>query len=180
MMVSGRVHPKRLILWAFIGIMPVSFPSVLAYAFGLRINMSRSLPMGLYAVTKDHFGGLIEFCPEGNAAEESKIRGYRNSGSCPDGGEPLIKPVIAREGDVVQFSERGISTNGKLFKNTAPLALDGLGRPLTPWKFGIYRVAPGQVWVASTHNYGSYDSRYLGPIRVSSIRTRLRPIWTLP
>jgi conjugative transfer signal peptidase TraF len=133
-----------------------------------------SLPMGLYAVTTDHFGEPVEVCPEGNAAKESKTRGYRNTRSCPDGGEPLIKPVIAREGDVVQFSERGISTCGKLCKNTAPLTLAGLGRLLTPWKFGIYRVARGQVWVASTHNHGSCDNRYFGPIPVSSIRTRLR------
>jgi conjugative transfer signal peptidase TraF len=179
MMVSGRVHPENLMLWTCIAIMSVTFPSVLAYAFGLRINMSRSLPMGLYAITGDGSGELIEFCPDGKAAEESKARAYRSTGSCLDGAEPLIKPVIAQEGDVVEFSAQGISVNGTLLKNTAPLTVDAIGRPLTPWRFGMYKVAHGQVWVASTHNYGSYDSRYFGPVRVPSIRNRLCPVWIL-
>lgn len=170
---------RGLILWTFIAIPSILLPSMLAYVFSLRINTTRSLPMGIYAVTKDAFCELIEYCPEGNAAKESKIRGYRNTGSCSDGAEPLIKPVVAREGDVVEFSSQGISVNGNLLKNTAPLPLDGAGKLLTHWKFGVYRVASGEVWVASIYNYGSYDSRYFGPIHISSIRNRLRPIWTI-
>ena len=152
---------------------------MLAYALGLRVNTTRSLPVGIYAVTNDAYSELIEFCPEGYAAKESKNRGYCNNGSCPDGAEPLIKRVAAREGDGVEFSSRGISVNGNLLKNTAPLPLDGAGRRLTHWRFGAYRVVPGEVWVASTYNYGSYDSRYFGPVCISSIRNRLRPIWTI-
>jgi conjugative transfer signal peptidase TraF len=176
---SGVARLRGLILWILIAILSISIPSMLAYAFGLRVNMTRSLPMGIYAVTNDALSELIEYCPDGNAAKESKNRGYRNTGSCPDGAEPLIKPVAAREGDVVEFSSRGISVNGNLLKNTAPLPLDGAGRRLTHWSFGAYRVVPGEVWVASTYNYGSYDSRYFGPVCISSIRNRLRPIWTL-
>jgi conjugative transfer signal peptidase TraF len=171
-------HLKSLVFWTFIAITIISFPAMIAYSLGLRVNASRSLPIGIYAVTRDPVSKLIEFCPDGKAAEESKSRGYRSRGSCPDGAAPLIKPVIARKGDVVKFSPRGFSVNGKFLKNTAPLALDGAGRPLTHWRFGVYRVAAGEVWVASTHNYGSYDSRYFGPICISSIRNRLRPVWT--
>lgn len=176
---SGMARPRDLILWTIIAIPSIALPSMLAYALGLRVNTTRSLPMGFYAVTNDAFSELIDFCPEGNAAKESILREYRNSGSCPDGAEPLIKPVVAREDDVVEFSSRGISVNGKLLKNTVPLPLDAAGRLLTHWKFGVYRVASGEVWVASTYNYGSYDSRYFGPVPISSIRNRLRPIWTL-
>jgi len=176
---SGMARPRGLILWTFIAISIISLPSMLANALGLRVNTTRSLPMGIYAVTNDAFCELIEYCPEGNAAKESKNRGYRNAGSCPDGAEPLIKPVVAREGDVVEFSLRGISVNGNLLKNTAPLPLDGAGRPLIHWNFGVYRVASGEAWVASIYNYGSYDSRYFGPVRISSIHNRLRPIWTI-
>jgi conjugative transfer signal peptidase TraF len=178
MKTSGMAHLKSLVFWTFIAIPTILFPTMIAYSLGLRVNTSRSLPIGIYAVTKDPLGKLIEFCPDGKAGEESKTRGYRSRGSCPDGAAPLIKPVIARKGDFVKFSSRGFSVNGKFLKNTAPLALDGAGRPLTHWKYGVYRVAPGEVWVASTHNYGSYDSRYFGPICTSSIRNRLRPVWT--
>jgi conjugative transfer signal peptidase TraF len=175
----GMVRLRQMLIWTLVGAATILLPSLIAYALGLRVNMTRSLPMGLYVVTKDISCSLIEFCPSGPAAEESRIRGYRNAGSCPDGAEPLIKPIVAREGDIVEMSVNGISVNGRLLKNTAPMAADRLARRLKPWKFGKYRVRVGELWVASTYNYGSYDSRYFGPILISSVRYRLRPIWTM-
>jgi len=159
--------------WAWVAV------PALAYALGLRVNISCSLPMGLYAVTHDPRCALIEFCPEGVYAEESKLRGYRSPGSCPDGAAPLIKPIAARTGDLVEVCARGLTVNGKLLPNSAPLLSDRKGRRLTPWRSGRYRVSPAEVWVVSTYSYGSYDSRYFGPIRIASIRDRLRPLCTL-
>jgi len=176
---SGVARLRKLIVWTVVGAAIISLPSLVAYAWGLRVNMTRSLPMGLYLVTDDARCALVEFCPEGRAAEESKIRGYRNTGSCPDGGEPLIKPVVAHQGDIVEMFASGISVNGRLVSNTAPLSTDRVGRPLKSWAYGEYKVDASEVWVASAYNYGSYDSRYFGPIRIASIRHRLRPIWTL-
>jgi type IV secretory pathway protease TraF len=68
---------------------------------------------------------------------------------------------------------------GVLLPKTAPLYRDSADRTLHPWPFGSYIAEPGTVWVASTYNRGSYDSRYMGPISVSRIRARLRPLWTL-
>jgi conjugative transfer signal peptidase TraF len=175
---SGMARLSALLLWTLAGVTIISLSVIGAYALGLRINMTRSLPMGLYVITRKADCDLVEFCPDGRAAEESKTRGYRNTGSCPDGGEPLLKPVIAREGDTVEVSAEGIAVNGRLLNNTAALQADRAGRPLKAWSYGSYRVAAGQVWVASTYNYGSYDSRYFGPIHISSIRHCLRPIWT--
>jgi type IV secretory pathway protease TraF len=59
------------------------------------------------------------------------------------------------------------------------LTRDAAGRSLHPWPFGTYVVEQGVVWVASTYNRGSYDSRYMGPIRISQIRARLRAVWLL-
>jgi len=53
------------------------------------------------------------------------------------------------------------------------------GTLLKPGHIGLYGVEPGTVWVASTYNAGSYDSRYMGPIPTSQIRRRLRPLWLL-
>ena len=36
----------------------------------------------------------------------------------------------------------------------------------------------GTVWVASSFNSRSFDSRYFGPISESAIKHRLVPIWT--
>jgi conjugative transfer signal peptidase TraF len=149
-----------------------------ASAVGLRINTSYSLPLGLYVTTNDPNARLVEFCPAEPFASQSSRRGYRTPGTaCPDGAVPILKPVVAVAGDEVVFSADGIRVNGHLLPNTAPLFRDRAGRPLHPWPFGTYVVEQGTVWVASTYNRGSYDSRYMGPIKVSLIRARLRPLW---
>ena len=145
---------------------------------GLRINTSYSLPMGVYVRTSDPRAGLIEFCPEGRFAAESSARGYRTPGFCPDGAVPLLKPVVAKPGDTVALSADGIAVNGRLLPRTAPVAKDRRGRALEPYAAGFYRVAEGSVWVASSYNRGSYDSRYMGPIPSRLIRARLNPLWT--
>jgi conjugative transfer signal peptidase TraF len=145
---------------------------------GLRINTSYSLPMGIYVRTSDPRAGLIEFCPEGRYAAESSARGYRTPGFCPDGAAPLLKPVVAKPGDTVAMSAAGIAVNGCLLPQTAPVDKDRRGRALEPYAAGSYSVAEGTVWVASSYNRGSYDSRYMGPIPSRLIRAGLKPLWT--
>jgi conjugative transfer signal peptidase TraF len=144
------------------------------------LNTSYSLPMGLYIETGDPATALVEFCPAGTFAEQSSARGYRTAGfACADGAVPLLKPIVAREGDLVETTPRGIKVNGVLLPQTSPLLTDSYSRPLRPWPFGVYHVEPGTVWVASSYNRGSYDSRYMGPISISQIRRRLTPLWVL-
>jgi conjugative transfer signal peptidase TraF len=87
--------------------------------------------------------------------------------------------VIAIAGDIVEVSDRGLAVNGVLLPNTAPKTKDSKGRPMTPWASGRYRVAVGFVWVASTYNAWSFDSRYFGAIPADIIRNRLKPFLTL-
>lgn len=149
-----------------------------AAAFGLRVNVSYSLPLGLYQVTSDESAPLIEFCPAEPFASQSIERGYRGRGLvCADGAVPLLKPVVARAGDTVELGPSGLVVNGTTLPDTAPLKHDGAGRPLDPWPAGRYTVGQGTVWVASSYNASSYDSRYIGPVDTRLIRRRLRPIW---
>lgn len=146
---------------------------------GLRINTSPSLPMGLYITTADASADLVEFCPAEPFAAFAIVRGYRDPGSCDDGAAPLLKPVVARSGDTVELSTLGISVNGDLLPNTAPLFKDAKGRPLEPWPFGKSLVAPETVWVASSYHPRSFDSRYFGPLSTAAIRHRLKALLTL-
>jgi conjugative transfer signal peptidase TraF len=146
---------------------------------GLRINTSPSLPVGLYVVTTNGAANLIEFCPAEPFAALSLIRGYRDAGSCQDGGAPLLKPVVSKVGDMVELSGRGISVNGLLLPNTVPLSKDTKGRPLEPWHFGRFPVTLGTVWVASSYHSRSFDSRYFGPVYTTAIRHRLKALLTL-
>jgi conjugative transfer signal peptidase TraF len=146
---------------------------------GLRINASPSLPLGLYVTTSKPGANLVEFCPAEPFASLALSRGYRDPGACRDGGAPLLKPVVARAGDLVDVSAAGIAVNGRLLPNTAPLHTDTKDRPLTSWAPGRYIAQPGFVWVASSYNPRSFDSRYFGPVAISSIRAHVRPLLTL-
>jgi len=145
---------------------------------GLRINSSPSLPIGLYLTTRGDQANLVEFCPAEPFAGLAIDRGYRDPGACRDGAAPLLKPVVARVGDVVESSARGIRVNGRLLPNTAPIPMDTRGRALTPWPFNTYVVQPGTVWVASSFHPRSFDSRYFGPVQVSAIRDHVRALVT--
>jgi conjugative transfer signal peptidase TraF len=163
----------------------VSVPAVLVGVFqlwsvaGLRINASPSLPVGLYITTVDARANLVEFCPDEPFASLAVSRGYRDRGTCSDGAAPLLKPIVAVAGDNVEVSARGISVNGVLLSNTAPLSKDTKGRPLTAWPFGRYVVSPGMVWVASSYHPRSFDSRYFGPVSTAAIRHRVKPFLVL-
>jgi conjugative transfer signal peptidase TraF len=141
---------------------------------GLRINVSPSLPVGLYISTDS--GSLVEFCPAEPFASVALARGYRTLGACADGGAPLLKPVIATTGDAVNTSSSGLDVNNIRIPNSAPLAADSEGRPLTHWPFGRYTVSVGTVWVASSYNGRSFDSRYFGPVPVTAIRGRVKTL----
>ena len=110
---------------------------------GVRINGSPSLPVGFYLVTVHPDARLVEFCPAGPFAQLAIARGYRDPGSCSDGGAPLLKPVVARPGDIVEVSFAGLAVNGHLLPNTAPMKRDTKDnaarrrRPIgrMPWPF---------------------------------------------
>jgi conjugative transfer signal peptidase TraF len=174
-------HPNR-IAARFVALPLFGFAAVVCAAaiLGVRINTSSSLPLGLYLVTSEETATLVEFCPAEPYASLSRERGYRSrSFGCSDGAVPLLKPIVARQGDLVDVRQTGISVNGRLLPNTAPLRRDAATRLLSPWPLGRYCVEPDAVWVASTYNPGSFDSRYMGPIEIRRIRQRLRALWLL-
>jgi conjugative transfer signal peptidase TraF len=149
-------------------------------ALGIRLNTSPSLPFGLYRVTADSSAPLVEFCPAKPVASFANARGYRQAGSCPDGGTPLMKPIVARAGDVVEVTAASMRVNGNLLRNSAPLSRDTAGRALAPWPAGKYTVPPGMVWLISSYHARSFDSRYFGPIPTLLIKDHLRPLLVLP
>ena len=178
MKVSGRFKrdalPKLLALVGF-AVLTIALPKL----SGVRVNLTDSLPKGIYVITGDENAALIEFCPGGDSSVLSVGRGYRPHGICPDTAAPLLKPIIANSGAIVVVSADGLSVNGNLLLNTAARQYDSAGRALTAWPLGTYSVPPAMVWVASTYHPNSFDSRYFGPIPVSLIRHRLRPLWVL-
>jgi len=157
---------------------------VVAQAAGLRVNVTPSMPTGLWMVTATMLsparGEIIAAClPDTGPAREAFHRGYIAAGSCPGGTEPLVKPIAAISGDVVAVSAAGIAVNNTPITNTAPLGRDDAGRSLQAVPAGLYRVLPGELWLLSGHDPRSFDSRYFGAVPIAGVRGIARPIWIL-
>ena len=172
-----RERFRRAVFWACLLASPFFLGLIAGSIFGVRLNLTPSLPRGFYITSHSPSANLVEFCAQGTAASISLSRQYRTAGACPDGGAPLLKPAVAFPGDLVEVSANGIRVNGRLLPNSAGRFRDHSQRAIDPWPYGTYNVEPGTVWVISSFNIYSFDSRYYGPIPESSIRHHLRPLW---
>jgi len=159
---------KRFVIVAVAPAIAASSIVLLLGVFGIRLNIaSNSLPPGLYRIVPAGKGSDLLVCPTGVAEKVSIEREYRvKSFGCGDGYAPLLKPIAARAGDTVTLSQAGVAVNGKLLQNSKQYPKDGIGRPMPMVPFGTYAVLPGTVWVISSYNRFSFDSRYFGPVNL--------------
>ena len=150
-------------------------------AAGVRPNWTPSLPVGLYLVRTRPASwtpardDIVRVCPPRAAAALALARGYLAPGACPSGTVPLLKPVAAVAGDTVTVTAEDVRVNGRRVAS-GPLARDSQGRPLVAMAPSAYPVAPGTVWLLSTYNAASFDSRYYGPVPTSLIDGTARPL----
>lgn len=171
---------SRVWRWTAAAVLTLTGAAGIFYFAGIRINVTPSLPLGLYIATGHGpiRGEVAEFCPVGMSAEESAR--YRGFGvACADHAIPLLKPIVALAGDQVEFAATGIAVNGVRIPNTAPRSVDGKGRAIRAYPPGKRTLREGEVVVASSYHVGSYDSRYMGPIPASAVRLSLRPLWVV-
>jgi len=142
-------------------------------AFGVLVNTTSSMPIGVYRITGSPVtrGTLVSAClPTDNKMTGlMRSRGYEHDGTCPSGLAPLIKPVAAIAGDVVELTANSVLVNGHALPSSRTARLDGSGRLLPSWPRGTYRVPAGSVWLVSTYSPNSLDSRYFGPVPTTSI-----------
>lgn len=152
------------------------------HAFGVRLNLTESLPKGFYRVEASDGikGQLIAFCPDrsNHAIAEAAARGYLTEGAgCGNGLAPMIKRFIAGKGDTVALTVDGFLVNNKLVPNTAPLAVDGHGQALPTLKWPPMVVPAGWILAVSNHVHTSFDARYFGLIPLSSVIGAATPLW---
>jgi conjugative transfer signal peptidase TraF len=90
----------------------------------------------------------------------------------------MMKPIAALPGQVVTVATSGLTVDGHRLVNSVPLPRDYEGRALPVISAGTYKVAAGEVWLVSSFNPRSYDSRYFGPVAVTDIVASARPLLT--
>jgi len=152
----------------------------LAYATGVRLNTTPSIPVGVYRLTNEPVvkGAYVLFCPPpAPVFAMAKARGYLGAGFCPGGYGQLMKKILAVQDDVVTIGTDGVEINGQQLPLSEPSKFDGGGRPLPDYKTS--RVLNStEVLVMSDSNRGSFDGRYFGPIQRSQIEGVIRPVVT--
>lgn len=149
-------------------------------ASGLRLNLTGSMPVGLYLNTRGTLarGSIVLACLPGDVAAEAMVRDYvPRGGSCPHGTMPVGKPVLALPGDTIIVAATTLLLNGVAVPNSGALSSDRKGRRLPVLQQGKYHVSPGEVWLLSTHSPFSFDSRYFGAVKTIQILTHVRPLW---
>lgn len=168
-MLSVSLLGIGLALFAFVGV---------AYALGFRLNLTGSIPPGIYRISTDPVarGSIVLVCLPRDISEFARSRGYVPSGSCPDKSAPLGKFVVAMAGDAVEVGTDGVAVNDSLLRNSRPMPSDARGRQLHAFPAGTYQVRSNELWLVSSYSPRSFDSRYFGPVTTKSIVSRVIPV----
>jgi len=152
-----------------------------SHAAGMRLNLSGSIPIGLYQVVGDakHLmrGETVLACVPSEVAALAHSRGYiPRGGGCSGSMAPVGKLVMALPGDTVTVAAVGLRVNGIPVANSMQLKRDGAGRPLPLQATGPYVVAPGTLWLIGSSGR-SFDSRYFGAVQMTSVLARIKRLW---
>jgi len=150
-----------------VGLLLLAYPR--ANVPTLLWNTSPSVPLGLYwlAARPPTRGALAAIrLPEPHRSLADS-RGYLPAGIF------LIKPVVARPGDVVCRHGPIVTVHGRAMAHAR--SADRAGRPLPHWR-GCIRLGADQVFVLSADPDG-FDSRYFGPVQHRHVVGTALPLW---
>lgn len=147
---------------------------------GLRLNLTPSYALGLWRIESlsrpAAVGDMVFVCPpQAPAFALALERGYLRRGLCPGWMSPLIKTVVATQGQRVEI-DGAVSVEGTPIVGSEVRHVDAEGRALRPFAGGI--VPPGHLFLHSDFA-GSYDSRYFGPVPAAGLLGLARPVLTL-
>lgn len=144
-----------------------------------RLNFSPSSAYGLWQieplVRAVRVGDRLFVCPPtGEISQLGRERGYLADGLCPSNVGPLIKTVAALPGQSIEVGDQ-VVIDGKALANSTHLEVDARGRVMG--RYGGGRVPKGTVFLHSEF-FGSYDSRYFGPVPTEGVLGLAREVIT--
>jgi conjugative transfer signal peptidase TraF len=174
--------PARLSRYALGGVLGALCTWGLLRVIGLTLNLSGSMPVGLYAITREplQVGQIVAVCLPPTVAQFGRARGYLATGACASGTQAVLKIVAAAAGTAVDVQPEGLTINGRPVAHSAVLARDSHARELPHMPWGSYTIAPGELWLLSTYDPRSWDSRYYGPVPITAVIATARPVLVLP
>ena len=134
-------------------------------------NVSDSAPRGLYAVSPDArmaAGDMVA------ARTPAPWRGLAARRHYLPANVPLLKRVVAAEGDIVCAHGERISINA--VPAVTRRARDGAGRIL-PWWEGCRALRGGEYFLLMADTPDSFDGRYFGVTAARDVIGKARRIW---
>lgn len=135
-------------------------------------NPSDSVPRGWYRIGKAdalHVGDIVLARLPASAAAMAAQRGYLPA------GVPILKRIGAVAPQSVCVSDGVVCIDGDI---VATVRLhDGHGRELPVWP-QCRSLANGELFLLSSTNPASFDSRYFGPISAKAVIGGAQPLWT--
>ena len=160
------------------------FSTVLALLWfaGFRLNVTASLPLGLYRLTNEvpQKGSIAFFCLESPEFRSlAKERDYVGSGFCAGSLRSLGKEVYGLPGDLISIEADGaLSINNQVIPGSAAKTHDSKGRPMPAPELRPGLIPAGKALMLSLHHQGSFDGRYFGLVSLSSVHP-VKPVFTI-
>ncbi len=154
---------------------------LVCYLAGLKINTTKSIPVGIYRLTDVPVGKgeYVIFCPPQTALfDEARERGYIGAGFCPGNYGYMMKRVLATENDRIVSTDEGLRINGSLLPLSKPLETDQTGRMMPRYSFNHYKLGKTELLLMSDVSPTSFDGRYFGPLEIGQVRGVIKPLVT--
>ena len=152
----------------------------LIYQLGYRINLSESYPRGIYkSIPKKtiDYGDFVMFCPKNSPLmQEALKRQYILRGQCRGGYYPLLKKVVALQGDNVEI-KKYVYINGEKQKKSKLYKKDPKGNLLPKSKENNISIKKGYMFLLSDYHELSFDSRYIGAVEINRTISLMRPYY---
>jgi len=159
-------------LLTVVGVAVMAWASFAQTTPRLVYNASDSVPIGWYRIGSaevPHVGSTVLARLPAETAALAARRGYLPL------GVPLLKRIGATSPQMVCVR------NGIVRIDSIPVAVtlsaDGSGRLLTAWS-QCRRLRAGELFLLSTTNPASFDSRYFGPVSTLAVLGQAQPLWT--
>ncbi len=174
-MTFGTTNGRRVVLAvaASIGLAALAWAAFAKPSARVVYNASESVPGGWYGIDAPRSAGplrvgsiVLTRLPTEPAAMAAQ-RGYLPAHI------PLLKRIGAVSPQHVCVREGQVRIDG--MPVAVVLRADRLGRPMPAWS-GCRALVVGEVFLLSNTHPGSFDSRYFGPIDVSSVIGPAHPI----
>ncbi|MCV0280467.1 S26 family signal peptidase [Pseudomonas aeruginosa] len=154
-----------------VGLFALGWATIATSPPRLVYNASDSVPVGWYRISPANSlapGDLVLVRLPPEVRSLAARRGYLPA------NVPLLKTVAAMAPQQVCVQGRQVRIDGVLVAKR--LRWDRQGRALPSWQ-ACRRLVGNELFLLSSSNPASFDSRYFGPISVDAVIGRARPLW---